>query len=157
MSDSNYTLDDLRQVAQRALQKANENERKRKQLREEFDEAIDDLVAVKLRLSEKDDTRPYDQLDRDTKIGMVREHAFRRANEGRGTATLDYKDIMWSVFDGEPGPHHCYDLMRWASEARGFVVKDPPTESRHLFADAAEARRGLAFCPENKATTNGGR
>lgn len=156
MSDSHYTLEDVLQVAQRSLQKANELERQTESLREDFDDAVDDLTAVKLRLSEQDEQRPYDQLGRDTKIGMVREHAFRRANEGRGTATLDYNDVMWSVFDGEPGSDHCYKLMRWAEEARGFEVRDPPTESRHLFVDAAEARRGVAFSSENKAGTNGG-
>lgn len=157
MPNTNYSLDDVLQVAQRALQKANENERTAEQLQEEFADALDDLVAVKLRLSEVDEQRPYDQMDRDAKIGMVREHAFRRASDGRGTAKLDYNDIMWSVFDGEPGSDHCYDLMRWAEEARGFEVRDPPTESRHLFVDAAEARKAVAFSPEKKATTNGGR
>ncbi|PCR89294.1 hypothetical protein [Natrinema ejinorense] len=146
--------EDALQVAQRALSKVNDLERDLGYLREEYDDLTDDVTALELRLSEIDDERPYDGLTLNEKIGKVREHAFRRASDGHGKAALDYNDIMWSVFDGEPGAKHCYKLMRKAAEARGFEV-GKQDGSKKLLVDAAEAKRGAAFFPENKTASEG--
>lgn len=112
MSDGpDVSPEDALQVAQRALGKVNELDSRSEDLEE-------DLTAATLRLSEFDEDREYDQLTRDDKIGMVREHGFRRAMDSGGRAALDYDDIRWEVFDGGPSPAHCYDLMKWASDAR---------------------------------------
>ncbi|MFW5903711.1 MAG: hypothetical protein ACOCS7_03130, partial [Halolamina sp.] len=86
-----------------------------------------------------------------------------------GRATLDYDDVMWSVFDGEPGPNHCYKLLRLAAgltdagdnerptggEIPGFRCRDPDGENYHLAVDAADAQRGAAFYPGNKDSLGG--
>lgn len=151
--ESNVTPEDALQVAQRALQKANENSR----LEDRIDELETELTAVKLRLSEIDDERDYADLTLDEKVGMVREHAFRRATDGHGKHAMDYNAIIWEVFDGGPGSKHSYKLMRLAAEAEGFDVVEPsdPSESKKLRVDAAAAKRGPAFFPENKAAGGG--
>jgi len=150
--------EDALQVAQRALQKANE-------LEGDVDALQDRIVELELRLSEIDDQRDYDSLTLDEKIGMVREHAYQKARDGHGKATLDYNDIMWSVFDGEPGTKHCYKLIRRAaglrddrrtgSEVPGFRARDPDGDAYHLAVDAEQAKRGAAFFPENKTSSEG--
>jgi len=99
---------------------------------------------------------------------MVREHAFRKATDGHGRTTLDYDDVMWEVFDGEPGTKHCYKLLRLAAGGDeddrdsihdgvpGFVIRDPDDGNFHLAVDADLAKQGVAFFPENKATTSEG-
>lgn len=156
MSDPEVRPEDALQVAQRALSRCNEFEERLEAVESEKADLVDRLAALELKYQELDEGRPYDALTRDEKIGMVREKAFRMAIESTGFAKLDYNDIMWTVFDGEPGTKHCYQLMKWAAEARGFEHKTPANGNEHLAVNAAEAKRGLAFCSENKATSKGG-
>jgi len=162
MSEPEITAEDALQVAQRALQKANEAEADIEDLKER-------IVGMELRLSEIDDSHDYEDLSLDMKIGMVREHAYEMANNGHGRATLDYKDVMWGVFDGEPGPNHCYKLLRLAAglfdsdEDRptggtfpGFSCRDPDGDNYHLAVDAEKAKEGVAFYPGNKNFAEGG-
>ncbi|MDR9432148.1 MAG: hypothetical protein RI568_15815 [Natronomonas sp.] len=165
------SVEDVLQVAQRALAKVNELEDDLEELRARREEDAEELTALKLRMQEHDEETPYAQLTLDDKIGMVREHAFRKAAGGHGRATLDYDDVMWSVFDGEPGPNHCYKLLRLAAgltdtdddgndrpvggEIPGFQCRDPAGENYHLAVDAEEAKRGVAFYPGNKDSLEG--
>lgn len=151
--------EDALQVAQRALAKANDAEEMDQEILEEIDALRHRVVELELRLSEIDEDRPYDSLTLDEKIGKVREHAFNRATEGHGKATLTYDDVMWSVFNGEPGPAHCYKLMRRAAgvDDEGNTVQDIPgfkfqedTRPMRLAVDADRAKRGAAFFAENK-------
>lgn len=146
--------EDALQVAQRALAKANELERGASELESRLDDALEKLVGMELRLSAFDEDRAYDELTRDDKIGMVREAAFNRAVEGRGR-TLDYSDIRDIVFDGEPSPAHCYDLMKWAAQARGFEHKTTASRNEHLYVDPDEAQRGYAFYSAKKDASEG--
>ena len=150
MSDPDVQPEDALQVAQRALSKIADLERTVEEQAGRIDELEEDLTAVTLRLSAFDEDRPYGELTRDDKVGVVREHAFERAVDGGGTK-LDYNDIQWGVFDGEPSADHCYTLMRLAADAPGFDLRDPDGRSRHLAVDAAEAKRGAAFSPANNA------
>lgn len=146
---------DAVEIAQRALAKANDLERDLDQLHDDYEDVVEDLTAVRLRLSEFDEDRAYDDLTRDDKIGMVREHAFRKAADGAGRIRLDYDDIRWEVFDGGPSPSHCYDLMKWAEQARGFEHKTPSNGNEHLLCDAREAKRSAAFYSAKKDSTGG--
>lgn len=157
MSDRDISAEDALQVAQRALQKANELEDDLEEVRRDYEEIRSDLTAAKLRLSEIKDERDYSDLTLDEKIGIVREHGFRRAEDTTGYAKLDYNGVMWEVFEGEPGTKHCYKLLRLAAEAEGFEYVDSTDESNHLRIDAAAAKRGPAFFPENKAVQEEGR
>lgn len=149
--------EDALQVAQRALSKVNELERELETLREEYDETVEEQVALALRLSEHDEDRAYDDLQRDDRIGIVRQHAYERATGQGGRAALDYKDVKYGAFDGEPSPSYCYDLMRWAcgfdvdahhdldAGVHGFAIRDPDGGNRELVVDAdrAKAQRDL--------------
>ena len=162
-------VEDALQIAQRALAKANDLEGDIEDQRQEIAELREDLTATQLRLSEMDEDRDYASLTLDEKIGMVREHAFEKALAKGGKTTLDYDDIMWHVFEGEPGTKHCYKLMRLAAGtgddaqgdiregAIGFVVRDPDNDARHLAVNADLAQQNVALFPENKAATEGGR
>ena len=86
---------------------------------------------------------------------MVREHAFRKATEMGGHTALDYDAVKWEIFEGEPSASHCYDLMRWASDARGFTVREPTNGNISLAVDAAEAKRGAAFFAAKKDAAEG--
>lgn len=149
MSEDEVSARDALQVAQRALAKANGIEDHAADLEERLQDAEDELARMTIRLSEHDDERDYRDLSLDDKVGMVREHAFEKALEGTGTASLDYDDIMWGPFDGEPSADHCYKLMKLAADLRGFEERNPPNRNRVLFVDAAEAKRGVAFSSAN--------
>jgi len=151
--------EDAVRVAQRALAKVNDLEGR-------VDELEETVTAAELRLSELDEDRSYEALSLDEKIGIVREHAFEKATDRGGRTTLDYDDIMWEIFDGNPGTKHCYKLIRRAaglddektgSEIPGFRARDPDGGVYHLAVDAEEAKRGAAFFPENKTGSEGGR
>ena len=137
-------------IAQRALGKANGLEADLDEATDEIERLREDVTSLELRLSEHDDDRDYAELTRDDKVGMVREHAFQKASRGSGLAALDYDDIMWEVFDGEPSADHCYTLMKLAADVRGFEVKTPASGNRSLTVDAKEAKRGAVFSSANK-------
>lgn len=143
--------EDALQVAQRALAKVNELEA----VEDRVDDLEEELAAVSLRISEFDEDRDYDQLTRDDKVGKVREYGFRRAVDGHGRTQLDYNDIKWSVFHGEPSPSHCYTLMELAASARGFEHCDPSEGNEHLAVDADQAKRGAAFYSAKKDSAEG--
>lgn len=156
--------EDALQVAQRALSKVNDLERQYDELLEDHEDLVKDLTAIRLRLSEINEERPYESLSLDEKIGKVREHAFQRAANGHGKATLDYNDVMWSVFDGDPGSDHCYKLMRLAAgvDDSGNEIQDVPgftfldsERPMKLAVDAERAKQGAAFSPENKTASEG--
>lgn len=156
-SQPDVTARDAIQIAQRALRKANEVD----DLRERVADLEDELAAVKHGIAEHKEKRPYESLSLDEKVARVREHGYRRAADGHGKATLDYNDVMWEVFDGEPGAKHCYKLIRHAagleeqktgSDCPGFTARDPSDGSYHLAVNAERAKATVSLFPENKAT-----
>lgn len=160
MTQPDVTAEDALNIAQQALQKANEVD----DLRERVEALEDELTAVKMRQQERDENTEYDQLTLDEKVGMVRQHGYRKATNGHGKATLDYDDIMWGVFDGEPGTKHCYKLIRRAagltdqktgSDQLGFTARDPDGGNYHLAIDADRAKETVSLFPENKTNPAG--
>lgn len=147
--------EDALQVAQRAMNRCSDLEDEVEKLREENGDLADRVTALELRYQDLEETKSYDDLDRDGRVGRVREHAFQRATNGHGRATLDYNDVMWSVFDGEPSADYCYKLMRLAAEAPGFEYQDPAGKGKQLAVDADEARTGAAFSSANKTDSEG--
>ena len=154
-ADRDIQPEEALRIAQRALSDLSELEDEVAQLRADHEELAEEFTAAKLRLSSEDDDRDYRQLTREDKVGIVREHGFERAVDGTGKARLDYTDIMWGVFDGEPSTKHCYTLMRLAADVRGFTVRDPEDDSKHLRVDAAEAKRGDCLFRENNTGETG--
>lgn len=154
MSDEpDVSAKDALAVAQRALSKANDLE----SLQGEVDELRERVVALELRLSEYDEDTDYRDLTLNDKIGMVREHGFEKAQMAGGRAKLDYDDIMWEVFDGNPGTKHCYKLMRKAAEGMdGFQHRDPDSGSQHLAIDAKRTKKNIAFSREQSSSSKEG-
>lgn len=146
--------EDALDVAQRALAKISALEDDIEQLQSDRDDLRDRVVSLELRISEFDDDRDYSDLSRDDKIGMVREELFEHATGGRGRA-FDYTDVRDVVFDGEPSPGHCYDLIRWASRPEGFAKRDPANGEIQLVIDPDVVRRTRAFYSANKAGSEG--
>jgi len=154
--------EDALQVAQRALSKVLELEEQLADAHDRLDEQAERLTEQSLRLSEHDDERAYSDYTLNDKIGMVREHAFHKATTSGGRAKLTYDDVMWEVFEGEPGAKHCYKLLRLAAGddergqqsptdgISGFHVRDPDSGTFHLAVDADLAKQGRSFFPENK-------
>jgi hypothetical protein len=151
--------EDALQIAQRALAKVNG-------LEERVDELEGDVTELSLRLSEHDEDRRYESLTIDEKIGMVREHGFVVARDGHGKAALDYKDIRYGCFDGEPGASTCYRLMRRAAgyDQDGTQIQDIPgfefdqsTRPMRLTVNAEAAKRSAAFLDRKKSISAGGR
>jgi hypothetical protein len=147
-------------VAQEALQKATAADH----LTDEVDDLRDRVVALELRLSQDDDRTPYDQLATRDKVGMVRQHAFEKAVNNGGGAKLDYDDVTWEVFDGEPSAKHCYKLLRLAAEGGDGVdpvpgfewVPRPANGNKHLRVDAGRAKSHGSFLPEKKRSEEAG-
>lgn len=149
--------EDAMQVAQRALSRVGELEERLDEAEAENAELQERVTQLELRYADFEDGRSYDDLDRDGRVGRVREHAFERATDGHGRATLDYNDIMWSVFDGEPSADYCYKLMRLAADAPGFTYKSPDGKGKQLHVNADAARRGASFSSAKKTAQEGGR
>jgi len=139
--------EDALQVAQRALSKVNELERENEELRER-------VVALEAALPDRGE---YDDLDRQTKVGMVREHLVERARDQHGAAAIDYDGVMWEVFDGEPSADHCYTLMKLAAQAEGFNTRDPSGGNKELVVDLDSTKPVLGFSHANKDSVEGGR
>lgn len=146
--------EDALQVAQRALQKANELERDVEDLKAENDRLCERIVALEASQPEHSD---YDTLDRDTKVGMVREHLVEKARSQHGKAAIDYDDVMWEVFDGEPSADHCYTLMELAAKADGFGIQDPDGSNRRLTVNIDATNPMLGFSHANKDAPEEGR
>jgi hypothetical protein len=139
--------EDALQVAQRALAKVQEQE----QTISELQERVAALEAA------QPDRSEYDDLDRETKVGMVREHLVERAQDQHGRAAIDYNGVKWEVFDGEPSPDYCYTLMELAAEAGGFDLRDPNNGNRELVVDIGATKPELGFSRTNKDSVKGGR
>lgn len=144
MSDPDVTPEDALQVAQRALAKGGEEKKAREELRNLVEDLDRRVTQLEARTSTDD--AEYANLSKNQKIGMLREELVRRAQAASsGWAKMDYSDIMWSVFDGNPSADHCYTLMKKAAEAEGYTHKDPASENEYVAVDLEAAKRGPAF------------
>ena len=145
MSDNDIDVrpEDALQVAQRALTKVNEQEEKIAAQEAEIADLRNELQALSARTAEASD---FDDLDRDTRVGAIREHVIKRAQEQNGRAAIDYNGVMWEVFDGEPSKGYCYKLMRLAAQGTGFDVRDPSDGNQQLTVnlDAMNDAPGLS-------------
>ena len=148
------TARDAIQIAQRALAKANEIESAYEQLESDYEDLQERMTELELQHSGRAENRDYPSLTLDEKIGMVREHGFKKATSSNGYAKLDYKGVTWGVFDGDPTAKHCYKLLRLAAEgAEGFEFQDPDGDSKHLRVDAQAAKQNAAFFTDNNGVT----
>lgn len=145
--EAEQLAEDALQVAQRALAQLHEE----REAREELESTVDRLVerVGELEVKTATDDRAYETLSRNEKVGMVREHLHRRAQAAGGRSQIDYDDIVWEVFNGEPSADHAYTLMSLAAEAEGFRVRNPDDGNKHLAVDIDDASAGAAFSRAN--------
>lgn len=147
MTDVEVRPEDALQVAQRALQKVNDLEQRIDEQAEIIERQKERIVSVEAR---QEDTSEYATLDRDTKVGMVREHIVERAQNQHGKAAIDYNDVQWGVFDGEPSADHCYTLMQLAANADGFNFDNPKGQNKRLTVNIDATNPVLCFSHANK-------
>lgn len=144
-SGTGPTPRDALKIAQRAMQRLNELEN----IVEVQQERIEELEAA------QPDRSDYQQLNRETKVGMVQEHLVKKARNQHGKAAIDYDAVMWEVFDGEPSADHCYTLMQKAANEDGFRMRDPAKGNRQVAVDVDKTKTETRFSHANKDTTGG--
>ena len=138
-----------RKIAQTALQE-------KSALEDHVDDLEDEIERLEYRVAElevatPDDTTEYSELSQDEKIGRVRQELMQRANAApSGKAQIEYKDVMWAVFDGEPSAGHVYNLMQSAGRADGFDYSDPAEGNKRVTVDVEAVKDEAAFSPVNK-------
>lgn len=156
--DACVTARDALQMAQRAQARLTDLEQQNEEFQDELASLRREVTAANLRLSEIDDSRAYEDLDVDTKVGMVREHAFQKAVDRGGPTTLDYNGVVYEVFDGKASADHAYKLMRLAADHPGFEYFDADRSSpkpKRLKCDPDAAKAAPAFSSANKAIQEG--
>ena len=152
MSTNEVRPEDALQVAQRALQKVNDLESRLEEQQETINNQHERIMSLEAR---QEDTSDYEMLDRDTKVGMVREHIVERAQNQHGKAAIDYNDVQWGVFEGEPSADHCYTLMELAANADGFNFEHPDGHNKRLTVNVDATNPVLGFSHANKDSTKG--
>jgi len=152
-SQPGITAEDAIQVAQRALRKVNEVESELSRLREENEHLRQRVTELEVAQPDADD---YTSLDRDAKVGMIRQHALAKADDNSGLAQLDYHAIRWEVFNGEPSCGHSYDLMEQAAEAGGFHMGTTSDDNKALkvvLPEVSQEKRQRLLSRANKEDT----
>lgn len=133
-------------------------------VREEFGELEDEVDRLRFRCGKLQAVidalaeDPYDHLSKDEKVALVRNDLIERAERSRNaTATLDYEDIVWGVFDGEPSTRHAYDLLELAADHEAFrELTDPRRVSIDLDEAGLENIDTDVVDRNNDATGEGG-
>ena len=117
----------------------------------ELEETVESMQTEVARLSllaaDLDD-EDYKKLDREQRVGRVREYLFDRASNG-GKQSLTYDDVIWKVFNGEPSADYAYTLMELAADADGFDLRTS-TRPKRLVCDPVTAVESVAFSSANK-------
>lgn len=145
MSETGPTPQDALHIAQQALQEVNEL----KATVEEQQERIAELEAA------QPDKSDYDTLDREDKVGFVKQHLVKKAKDQHGKAAIDYNGIKWEVFSGEPSADHCYTLMQIAANEDGFKKRNPDNGNEQLAVDLDCTNTERRFSHANKDSTEG--
>lgn len=109
-------------------------------LREEIENLEEQVERQQFRLGKFQvvidalDEEPYDRLSKDEKVARIRNELIERAERSRnGVAALDYEDIVWGVFDGQPSARHAYDLLELAADHETLEeLSDPRRVSVNL-------------------------
>jgi len=145
-SQPQLTAQDAVQVAQQAMQRCNDLETTVAELEDYIEQLEDRIVELE---AQTPDTSDYAELDRDTKVGVVRKHLVERAQQTNGKAAIEYDDVQWGVFDGEPSADHCYTLMEIAGQTEGFNYDESSTGKIRLTVDMGRTKTNTAFSHAN--------
>lgn len=128
----------LVQQNQRALSQINDLEDRVDELEQERERLI--FRIGKLEETLPGDDAEYDELDREERVAMVKSYIMERAYASNGRFAIDYDDVRWSVFDGEPSADYCYTLMELAARDDGFSYKtDARPKQLRVNLDATNA------------------
>lgn len=94
-------------------------------IRRRLSQVQDDFEALQKHLDRIEELvdvngREYDQLTTEDKLNAIREALIKGAKQkGHDKSSMDYKEV-WNLFDREPSPGHCYDLMGKVGNLDGF-------------------------------------
>lgn len=150
-----------RKLAQTAIQEKTALAETVDDLRNEVSELRSENERLSYRIAEleaikPDRSTPYEELSREDRVGRVREELMMRADaSATGCADLDYKDVMWSVFSGEPSVGYVYELMRHAAKSDGFSVNTPPTGNKRVTVDLGAVKEVSGLSHVNKDIKEG--
>lgn len=88
-------------------------------------DTIETLESRVAKLEQVVDPNPgstdYDQLTRPQKVHRIRVALLEEAKDGK-PPIMKYDDVRW-LFNGNPSPGHCYDLMELVADAEGYVYE----------------------------------
>ena len=145
-----------REIAQTALQEKSRLEKRVDELEEEIDDLREENERLTYRVAELEAEKPdrsvdYEQLSLEDKVARVREELMIHANASMsGVASLDYRDVMVSLFNDKPSADHCYKLMRLAGQKDGFDYENPASGNRRVTVDLEVAKSSPEFSHANK-------
>jgi len=155
-----------RKIAQTALQEKAALESKVDELVDDLTEEVERLKAkndrLEYRIAELEAEKPdrsteYESLTLEDKVARVREELMIHANASMsGVASLDYRDVMVSLFEDKPSADHAYKLMRLAGEKDGFAYENPPNGNRRVTVDLEVAKRSPEFSHAKKDASEEG-
>jgi len=123
-------------------------------------EYADDRERLIFRIGKLEECLPderdeYDSYTREDKVSLVKSHLLERAYATNGKAAVQYDDVQWGLFDGEPSAGHCYRLMREAADADGFTFAEADSPKR-LRVDLDATKADGEFSRVNKTEQEGG-
>jgi len=130
-------------------------------LRDRVDDLEDEIERLEFRVGQletilPDEQDPYAELTREQKVQRIQRYLLERAEATNGVAAVDYDDVQWSVFNGEPSADHCYTLMQLAAEQTpGFTYRDNERPKR-LTVDLDATNAEADFSHANNFATGGG-
>jgi len=151
-----------RKIAQTALQEKAALESRVDDLFGEIESLREENERLTYRVAELEAEQPdksldYEQLSLDDKVARVREELMIHANASMsGVASLDYRDVMVSLFNDKPSADHCYKLMRLAGQKEGFDYKNPASGNRRVTVDLEVAKMSPEFSHANKDASEEG-
>jgi len=116
-------LDDLPPLVDALQRKINAQARQIEDLEDTLEATRGRVAHLEEIINPDPNTTTYEELTKSQKVYQVRENLVEEAAEGRGVATLEYKEVKW-LFDGQPSVGHCYELMELAGELDGFNYEE---------------------------------
>jgi len=120
-------------------------------LERENNELRRQLAEVQSEVNPDPGSKAYSELTRDEKVHRVRRQLVDYAqSDHSGKASMKYREIK-ALFDGQPSPGHCYDLMRLAGELDGFTYDENGDGNKRIRVDVEAVKDERCFHGANKA------
>lgn len=98
------------------------------------------------------DALDYEQMTKKDKVRLIQQHLVEEADgTANGKAAMKYNDVKW-LFNGQPSPGHCYDLMALAGDESGFDYEEfGGDRTNRITVNLGRVNNVAAFHAANKA------